>query len=76
MAEDPELVAEAALAILHLTLHDDGKAWKSLPWQMTDRLQQKGLIMDPRNKNKSLVFTGEGIEAARRAYRRLFEKKG
>ncbi len=73
MAEDPERVDEAALAILHLTLHDNCKAWKSLPWEVTDRLHQKGLIRDARNKNKSVVFKSEGLEAANRAYQRLFE---
>jgi len=73
---DPDKVDEAALALLYLTLHDDDRAWKGLDWEVTDRLHVKGLIADPASKAKSVVFTTEGLQAAERACRKLFEVGG
>jgi hypothetical protein len=36
-------LAEAALAILSLTLHDGGRVWKGLDWDLMDLLQEKDL---------------------------------
>ena len=35
---DTDKVDEAALALLLLTLDRDGRAWKSLDWEVTERL--------------------------------------
>jgi predicted transcriptional regulator len=72
MKVDPNKVDEAALAILYLTLHDGNRAWKALDLDLTDRLHSKGLIANPANKAKSVIFTEEGLKAAQRAYRKLF----
>lgn len=71
---DLDRIDEATLALLYLGLHDGTRAWKSFDWDATDRLHAKGLIADPRNKAKSLVFTGEGLSAAQVAFERLFGK--
>jgi hypothetical protein len=61
---DHEKLAEAVLGILSLTLHDEGRAWKSLDWSLTNLLFHKGWIHDPVSKAKSVVLTDEGIRFA------------
>ncbi|MFU8878028.1 MAG: DUF6429 family protein [Wenzhouxiangellaceae bacterium] len=68
-------IEDAALAILYLTLHDGNHVWKQISWEITDHLQTKGLIGDPRNKTKSLVLTPEGLERAERMFHQLFERR-
>lgn len=73
---DLEKIDNDVLAILFLTAFRERKdqiwqAWKGHDWDVLERLHTKGLIFDPKNKNKSLSFTEEGIAEARR----LFEEK-
>lgn len=67
-------IEDTALALLYLTLHDKYRVWKQIDWEVTDRLYEKGLIDDPRNKAKSLVLTPEGLERAERLFHELFER--
>ena len=60
---DTDKLAEAALAILSLTLHD-GRVWKALDWDLMDVLFQKGWILDPVSKAKSVPLTEEGEKLA------------
>ena len=71
---DPDRIDEAVLALLVLGLHDGARAWKTFDWNALDRLHAKGLISDPASRAKSVVFTEEGLEAARRSHRLLFAK--
>ena len=59
-----EKVDEVALALLSLTLSDDGRAGKGLEWDIMNRLHEKGWIRDPKSKAKSVVFTNEGEKKA------------
>jgi len=68
-------IEDAALALLYLTLHDGNRVWKQIDWNITDRLHDKGMIADPRNKAKSLVLTPEGLERAECMFRELFERR-
>ena len=68
-------IEDAALALLYLTLHDGDRVWKQIDWDITDRLHEKGMIADPRNKTKSLALTPEGLERAERVFRDLFEQR-
>lgn len=61
---DTDRLAEAALAILSLTLHDGGRVWKGLDWGLMDLLYKKGWIADPQSKAKSVVLTEEGERLA------------
>jgi hypothetical protein len=79
--QNPNLdkVDDAVLALLHLTSFSEGKdelpvirAWKGHDWDALDRLHKKGFISDPKNKNKSVVFTDEGRRHAMELFRRLF----
>jgi hypothetical protein len=56
------------LALLSLTMFSDYgvvRAWKSLDWDVLDRLYAHGWIYDPKGKAKSVVFTPEGEAYAR-----------
>jgi len=60
---DGNKLAEAALAILSLTLHD-GSVWKALDWDLMNLLHEKGWIEDPISKKKSVMLTREGERLA------------
>lgn len=53
---DADKLAEAALAILSLTLHD-GRVWKALDWNLMSVLHERGWIFDPVSKAKSVALT-------------------
>ena len=69
---DNDKLAEAALAILSLTLHDGGRVWKGLDWELMGLLHDKGWIMDPVSKVKSVVLTEEGERRAQEFLRKHF----
>jgi hypothetical protein len=61
---DKDRLAEAVLAILSLTLHDDGRVWKGIDWDVLDLLHEKGWIVDSHTKAKSVVLTEDGERLA------------
>ena len=67
---DKDRLAETALAILSLTLHDGGRVWKGLDWDLMDLLHEKGWILDPQSKAKSVVLTEEGERLAQEFLRK------
>ena len=73
---DHDQIDEAVLAVLYLT-YDEGtrRAWKGIDWNAMDRLHQKGLIDDPRNKNKSVTFTEPGASQAKKQSEKLLLKR-
>jgi len=71
---DGERLAEAALGILSLTLHD-GRVWKALDWDLMDLLYQKGWIFDPVSKAKSIALTADGERLARALLLKHFGKR-
>lgn len=72
MDYNKDKVDEAALALLYLTLHNDYRAWKGLDWDIMNRLHEAGYILDPKNKNKSVEFTQEGLQRAEALFTKLF----
>ena len=73
MAYFTEKVDEMALALLFLTSFEEYgsmKAWKGMAWEVSDRLHEKGYIHDPKNPNKSEMFTEEVYMRSQK----LFEK--
>lgn len=72
MKIDTDKIDDTVLALLHLTLHDNRRAWKSFDWGALNRLHEKGLILDPVNKAKSVALTDEGLEKAERLFQQLF----
>ena len=75
MEIDTDKVDEAVLAVLYLTLHEKCRAWKGIDWDALNRLYEKGLIGDPVGKQKSVVFTEEGLREAERCFKELFAKR-
>ena len=81
MDYDKDKVDEIALAMLYLTHFKDMKnntykAWKGLDWDVLDRLYEKGYIYDPKNKNKSVIFTDEGFALGEQLSQKHFAFKG
>jgi hypothetical protein len=78
---DHDKVDDAALALLFLTMRKErigpmtvASAWKGLDWDVLDRLHEKGFISDPKNKNKSVVFSQEGMRRSEALFRTMFAK--
>jgi hypothetical protein len=71
---DHDKLAEAALAILSLSLHDHGRVWKGLDWDVLNLLYKKGWISDPIGKAKSVSLTQAGLEVAEDFLLKHFEK--
>lgn len=75
MEIDEKKIDEAVLALLCLTLHDDGSAWKGFDFDVMNRLHEKGFIENPVNKNKSVLLTEKGMAESKRLFESLFTKK-
>jgi hypothetical protein len=74
---DHDKIAEAAMAILSLTMFEDGpahRAWKGMDWDVLDGLFKRGWIHDPKGKAKSVVFTEEGERMALECQARWFQR--
>jgi hypothetical protein len=74
MPLNTDKIDDVALALLYLTLHDDNRAWKGLDWSVLGRLHEKGMIHDPVGKVKSVVFTEEGLEQAKKLFETMFRE--
>ena len=66
MTYDRERAGDLVLALMHLSLHDGARAWKSYDWDVLNFLHERGFISNPISKAKSVVLTEEG-EARSRA---------
>jgi hypothetical protein len=76
MDYNTDKVDEISLALLFLTSFEEYgamKAWKGMAWEVSNRLHEKGYIHDPRNKNKSLMFTEEGYKRCWELFEKYFE---
>ena len=74
---DLEKIDDAVLALLFLTFDSrDQRAWKAFDWEAMSRLHDKGYILDPVNKAKSVLLTEEGAARAEQLCRRMFCKPG
>lgn len=72
MDYDEDKVDEMVLALLFLTLHEHGRAWKGHDWNAMDRLHKKGLILDPVGKAKSVMLTEKGQQLCEELFRKHF----
>ena len=61
--------------MLSLTLHDNGRVWKGLDWELMDLLYEKGWIVDPKSKAKSVVLTEEGERLSKEFLVRHFGRR-
>lgn len=73
-----EKLEQAVLALLYLNSFDDKsgekRAWKGFPWDVMDRLHEKGFISDPAKKSKSVWLTGEGAKLSKELCEKLFAR--
>lgn len=74
MTFDLDRIDDAVLALLYLTLHDGYRAWKGFDWDALNRLHERGMLDDPRNKNKSVVLTEEGLRRSKELFEAMFVK--
>jgi hypothetical protein len=77
---DKDKVDEMTLALLYLVICErkkgfGGRAWKSFDWETMNRLHEKGLLMDPKSKSKSVRMTEEGIQKAEALFVKFFGDK-
>ena len=75
MELDEDRIDDAVLALMSLTLHGHGRAWKGFDRDALDRLHRKGLILDPVGRAKSVVLTEEGLERSQALLAALFGKR-
>jgi hypothetical protein len=75
MEIDNRKVEDAALALLHLTLHEGNRAWKTIDWEAMNGLRERGLIADPVNHAKSVVLTDEGLRLSEQLAQQLFGRQ-
>jgi hypothetical protein len=73
MDYNDDKVDEVVLALLYLTLHDYNRAWKGFDWDAMNRLFEKGFIENPRDKNKSVVLTEEGLQLCEALFKKYFQ---
>ena len=76
---DESKIDEAVLGLLYLTSFEEygaARAWKGHDWDALSRLHAQGLIEDPRNRNKSIVFTSDGFARAKATFEKLFAAVG
>jgi hypothetical protein len=62
------------LALLQLTLHDGARAWKGFDFEVMSRLYEKGYLLNPAGKSKSVVLTDRGLERSKALFEELFAK--
>ena len=72
MEINEDSIGDAVLALLWLTIHDRRRAWKGHDWDVLRRLYEKGLILDPAGKAKSVVLTNDGLRRSEELFKALF----
>ena len=75
MTFNTDQIDDAVLALLYLGLHDQYRAWKGFDWEAINWLHEKGMIDNPKNKNKSVVFTDEGLRRSKELFEAMFTKR-
>lgn len=55
--------------------HDGVWAWKGQDFEVMNRLFEKGYILDPRNKTKSVFLAEKGLARSKELFEELFRKK-
>lgn len=71
-----EKLEHAVLALLHLNSFDGRsglkRAWKAFPWDVMDRLHEKGYISDPKSKSESVWLSEGGARLSEQWCEKLF----
>ena len=74
MEIEEDKIDKTVLALLQLTLHDEFRAWKGMDFEVMNRLHEKGYILDPVGKQKSVVLTDQGLSESDKLFKELFSK--
>lgn len=74
MTMDTDRIDDAVLALLHLGLHDQNRAWKGFDGDALGRLHQKGMIENPADE-KSVALTGDGLQRSKRLFEAMFTRQ-
>ena len=72
---DLNKIDEVVMALLYLTMfehHGITRAWKNHDWDALNRLHEKGWILYPKGKSKSVGVTNEGRQAAKDLFQKHF----
>ncbi len=77
MEYDEEKVDEYTLALLYLVTHNreegfGARAWKGFDWDTMSRLHEKGFILNPVGKAKSVGMSEKGFKKAEELFRKHF----
>ena len=72
---DADKLAEVALGLLALTLHDAWRAWKGLDWGVMNLLHERGWIEDPKGNAKSVLLTDTGLALTEKLLRKHFGRQ-
>ncbi len=67
-----DAIDDAVLALLYLTVHDHNRAWKSFDWDALNRLHERGFLVNPINKTKSVILTDKGLSESERLFKQRF----
>jgi hypothetical protein len=66
---------EVVMGLLWLTMFEDHgitRSWKNQDWDVMKRLYERGCILDPKSKARSVVVTEEGKRVAEEMFRKHF----
>lgn len=74
MTIDTDRIDDAVLALLHLALHDQNRAWKGIDGDALGRLQQKGMI-DDLTDEKSVALSSDGLRRSRELFEVMFARQ-
>lgn len=72
---DKDKIDDAVLALLYLIIYEDNysvRAWWGHDWDSLNRLHEKGMIWDPKNKAKSVVLSDEVVKLSEELFRKMF----
>ena len=76
MAIDTDRIDDAVLALLHLTLQDQGsRAGKGFDADTLGRLHQKGMIDDPTGEPNAVTLTGDGLQHSKKLFESMFARQ-
>lgn len=75
MDADTDRIDEAVLALMHLGIHYNDRAWKEFDRDTMSRLHEKGFIDFPFGKAKSITLTKDGLRQSEELFTKLFVHK-
>lgn len=80
MEYDEEKVDEYTFALLYLVTHNreegfGARAWKGFDWDTMNRLHEKGFILNPVGKAKSVGMSEKGFNKAEELFGKHFVNK-